>query len=302
MNFNRDKIELDYTNLSKTRNIMMDDLKKIVLDSKTPLEGNSFYIHGTLNLYPELYTKQLNLFWCGQQAKTKLCEIGFNAGHSLMLILIGKDDIPIDVTIFDIGHHAYTKPCIKYIQSKYPHNNFEYVEGDSTITMPLWINKNKKCIGLYDVIHVDGGHSEHCILNDMKNSDILLKIGGILIIDDTNLTHIGNVVESYIMSGQYQELNVYETFGYPHKILLKNNIDKTDKISGNTYIWNDNEITFLNNGIMIAFGKGIYRQINNNIYEATFGGCTHIITFNGDHTEYTSVRCCDNEVVKGKII
>ena len=43
----------------------LDVLKKIVLNSNTPLEGNCFYHHTTLNLYKDLYTKQLNLFWCG---------------------------------------------------------------------------------------------------------------------------------------------------------------------------------------------------------------------------------------------
>lgn len=40
------------------------------------------------------------------QANTKICEIGFNAGHSAMLFLMGRDKTSADFTIFDIGHHS----------------------------------------------------------------------------------------------------------------------------------------------------------------------------------------------------
>jgi hypothetical protein len=194
----------------------------LIIDSKGSLEGNSFYAHNTINLYTDLYTKQLNLFWCGKQALTKICEIGFNAGHSTMLLLLGRDKTPLDFTIFDIGHHPYTKPCLNYIKSQFPHVNFEYIEGDSTATVPVWIEANQGNIGLYDVVHVDGGHSEHCISNDMKNADRIVKKGGIVIIDDTNVHYINRYVDTYISSGKYREIDVLKTQGYPHRIIQKN--------------------------------------------------------------------------------
>jgi hypothetical protein len=210
----------DYENNTLKKQKILDDLKKIIIDSKGSLEGNSFYVHASLNLYEALYTKQLNLFWCGKQASTKICEIGFNAGHSTMLMLLGRDKSSLDFTLFDIGHHAYTKPCFNYIKSEFPHVNFEYIEGDSTLTMPKWIELNKSKLGLYDVIHVDGGHSEHCISNDMKNADILVKKGGIIIIDDTNVKHINNYVNLYLLNN-YTEIGVLKTKGYPHRIIQK---------------------------------------------------------------------------------
>jgi hypothetical protein len=35
------------------------DLKNIIIANNSELEGNCFYYHGTLQLFPELYTKQL---------------------------------------------------------------------------------------------------------------------------------------------------------------------------------------------------------------------------------------------------
>jgi len=211
----------DYENRSVEKQELLDGLKRLVIDSKSQLEGNSFYRHHSINLYPELYNKQINLFWCGKQALTKICEIGFNAGHSCMLLLLGRDKTPLDFTIFDIGHHPYTKPCLGYIKSHFQHINFEYIEGDSIISMPKWIEANKTYIGLYDVVHVDGGHSKECISNDIKHADILVKKGGIVIIDDTDVSHINEYVNSYISIGKYREMNVLKTIGYRHRIIQK---------------------------------------------------------------------------------
>lgn len=211
----------DYESCSSKKQQLLNDIKQIIVDSNSLLEGNSFYVHESLQLYPDLYTKQLNLFWCGKQALTQICEIGFNAGHSSMLMLLGNNTIPMNFTIFDIGVHSYTLPCIKYIESQFQHIQFEYIEGDSTVTMPKWMEANPTKVGLYDVVHVDGGHSEHCISNDMKNADILLKKGGILIIDDTNMSHINHYVNLYLCDGKYREMDVLQTKGYPHRIIQK---------------------------------------------------------------------------------
>lgn len=221
MSFDHSQLQAEYDACSAQKQVYLDDLKQIVIDSKESLEGNSFYKHASLNLYSDLYAKQANIFWCGKQATTRICEIGFNAGHSTMLMLLGRDATPLEFTVFDIGHHVYTRPCLDYMRSKFPHVAFEYIEGDSTVTMPKWIRENHSLSGAYDVVHVDGGHSEKCIINDMKNADVLVKEGGILIIDDTNYSYINTVVDQYLTSGNYKEVDVLKTAGYPHRIIQK---------------------------------------------------------------------------------
>ena len=214
------QLDFEYSSYSEERNIMLNDIKSIVIQSGASLEGNSFYFHQTLQEFPELYAKQLNLFWCGKQATKRICEIGFNAGHSTMLLLLGRKT-PLEFTIFDIGHHSYTRPCLEYIQKKYTNIAFEYIEGDSIQTMPAWIRKHKHLMESYDVVHVDGGHSEPCIFNDMKNADALVKVDGIMIIDDTNIDYINKYVDLYLSSGLYIELGMIKTVGYPHRVLQK---------------------------------------------------------------------------------
>jgi hypothetical protein len=212
-------VQQKYHACDEIKQTMLKDIEKIIVDLNVSLEGNSFYVHQTLQLYHALYTKQLNLFWCGMQANTKICEIGFNAGHSAMLFLMGRDKTPIDFTIFDIGHHSYTKPCITYLKDKFPHVAFEYIEGDSALTMPRWTTQDN--VNTYDLIHVDGGHSEYCISHDINNADILIRKGGIIIIDDTNMNHINVHVDRMILERGYIELEVLLTQCYPHRILQK---------------------------------------------------------------------------------
>ena len=211
-----------YENVKDKREAILKSLYEIIIASGDPLEGNAFYEHGTMNLIPALYTKQLNIFWCGLQAKKRICEIGFNAGHSFMLMLLGRDASPINATVFDIGHHKYTKPALECIKTNFPQVDFEYVEGDSTVIMPKWIESHPEFVGSYDVIHVDGGHSEHCIVNDMKNADTLLRSGGIMIIDDVYFAHINRYVDLYIQSGNYKEIELLKSEYYIHRILQKN--------------------------------------------------------------------------------
>ena len=239
------KVKLEYESETDKKQVYLDDLAKIIIKSGAQLEGNCFYHNKTLKIFPELYTKQLNLFWCGKQLSSHkentlkspplqgdpsdhtgqcvslICEIGFNAGHSTMLMLLSRDTEQVDFTIFDIGHHPYTRPAFEYIKSKFTHVNFEYIEGDSTITMPIWINDHPNLVHQYDLVHVDGGHSEHCISNDMRNADILVREGGIIIIDDTDSHIINSYVNNYLERGDYTELNVLKTFRCPHRIIRK---------------------------------------------------------------------------------
>jgi predicted O-methyltransferase YrrM len=198
--------------------IYLEDLKQIILEHipETEFEGNSFYHHQSIREYPELYNKQLNLFWCGKQAPSRICEIGFNAGHSAMLLLLASSATTF--TIFDIGHHRYTQPCLNYIEHIFPQVAFEYIVGDSTLTMPTQMEGRHQT---YDLVHVDGGHSEFCATSDMKHADILLKSGGIMVVDDTDAPQINGLVNLYLASGKYEVVDVLKTFGYPHRVIRK---------------------------------------------------------------------------------
>lgn len=199
----------------------LEELKKIVETSGEELEGNCFYYHQSLIPFPELVPKQLNLFWAGREAN-KICEIGFNAGHSCLLFLLAnqhKD--PFTFTIFDIVEHSYTKPAFEHLLYSQPHGSMELFEGDSTVTVPEWISWNKEELGTYDLVHVDGGHTELCIKSDMRSADLLVRPGGLIIVDDTNVPFIDAEADLYLETGKYTEIDIFQTVGYKHRILRK---------------------------------------------------------------------------------
>lgn len=43
--------------------------------------------------------------------KNKICEIGVNAGHSLLLML--EQNPNAEYLLFDLNNHKYTNPCIE---------------------------------------------------------------------------------------------------------------------------------------------------------------------------------------------
>lgn len=103
---------------------------------------------------------------------------------------------------------------------------------------------------------------------------------------------------------------IYYIFGDDAVIIDKNiryfhgshRIYTNSLIINKKYSWQNSSITFLENGVMRAFGNGHYNQIEKNIVEAIFGSRKHLLIFNDDYTEFTSVRKDDNEIVKGEII
>jgi hypothetical protein len=220
---NSSEIIFDYNKKINENINLLDNLKQIIINTNELLEGNIIYGHLNLSILPELYPKQINLYLCGKQTATRVCEIGFNGGHSTMVMLLGREKMTLEYTIFDICEHTYVKSCFNYIKENFNHVNFEFIEGNSIDTMPSWIMKNIEFIGTYDLVHVDGGHSLECIENDMKNADIIVKINGYIIIDDTDIEYINNCVNLYLNSGKYIEVFLLKTERYHHRILQKIN-------------------------------------------------------------------------------
>ena len=166
--------------------------------------------------------KKANLLWCSKYSNNNICEIGFNAGHSSILILEGQECKSFNFTIFDLGEHNYMKPCFNFIKNTYKNANIELIEGDSIETISKWINNNK--LGTFSLIHIDGGHSKECIENDMKYANLLIENNGIIVIDDTDYIDINNCVDYYIKNRNYEEIILLEmnsNYSSPHRIIQK---------------------------------------------------------------------------------
>jgi len=133
--------------------------------------------------------------------KSKICEIGVNAGHSLLLMVSTNPEA--EYLIFDLGGHVYTRPCVQYIKNAYPSTKITEVYGDSNITLKKYIESNE--LHTFDLIHIDGGHETATVENDFTCTQELLTKDGVVVFDDYNFGNIRTVIDSYVEKGVISE-------------------------------------------------------------------------------------------------
>jgi predicted O-methyltransferase YrrM len=115
---------------------------------------------------------------CSAPSIESVLEIGFNVGHSADTFLANS---LAHVTSFDIqadGCVAYGK---RFIDRKYPTRHTLLI-GDSTKILPRFIEQNpgKK----FDLIFIDGGHTEEVAWADITNCKKLAHARTIVAVDD----------------------------------------------------------------------------------------------------------------------
>lgn len=193
-----------------------EDLKEIIIKTGEPLEGNCVYKHLTFEPWDCLKNKRDN-YKTVSENKEKICEIGFNAGHSILVMILNNPDA--EYILFDLGDHLYSKPCFEYIKNRFKDTKIEMYWGDSTVTMPEYISGNKKC---FDLIHIDGCHQSKIYKQDWDNSMTLLCKEGTVIFDDTDSEKVNIFLDSRIEDGEVTENeNILKTYGYEHRIFNK---------------------------------------------------------------------------------
>lgn len=117
-------------------------------------------------------------------------EIGFNAGHSAEIFL--KNNNSLMLTSFDLGNHNYLTHAKEFIDNIYT-NRHTLLIGDSTITIPKYINENSE--QKFDVIFIDGGNSYDIAKSDLENCARLAHKDTIVIMDDTTHTNL-NIIHT----------------------------------------------------------------------------------------------------------
>lgn len=201
---------------------IIEDLDKIIENSGQPLEGNCYYAWGDKNIndpiiIQSLVNKRIN-YQSAVSNKKCICEIGFNAGHSLLHMLLVNPDA--EYTLFDLGEHLYSKPCLEYIRLLFPNTKIEMFWGDSRKTMLDYLSNPSH--QTFDFIHIDGGRTPEIFEKDWANSYSLTKDGGIIIFDDTDLPVIDCFVNDQIKKNLvYESRDFLETQRLEHKILIK---------------------------------------------------------------------------------
>jgi len=162
-----------------------------------------------------------------------------------------------------------------------------------------------------DVVFIDAGRGYEECKSDILNSLKTFKNIKYAIFDDYGICEgVKRIVDELIE----KKILIMETFigltdvpGSTHIVKDINEgvicrVNKNIKeIENRTYVWENTTITFLENFIMDAFGIGYYHYIDDHSVESFFGRRKHMIVFNDNYSEFTSVREDDKEVIKGII-
>ena len=103
--------------------------------------------------------------------KKKIVEIGVNACHSLLIMLLENPDA--EYLLFDLNNHRYTHRTLDYITKTFSSTTFTVVYGDSVATVAAYITEHEADPDLrsYDFVHLDGGHTED-VFDDYNMADI----------------------------------------------------------------------------------------------------------------------------------
>jgi len=204
-------------NISKAKEYINLHLLPIINNCGELLEGNIFMFHHTTN-YTDLFlnkTKNISNLVLNKNIKNVM-EIGFNSGFSALLMLLSNPKM--NLTCFDLGEHKYTLPCYEKLKETFG-ERIKIIIGDSTETL-------KTVHDMYDLIHIDGGHSVEVADSDITNSYRLSKQGTILIMDDYDFDHLHELWDSYIIKYNLKKLdiNLYDSPHHDIKYVCETNI------------------------------------------------------------------------------
>jgi len=170
------------------------ELDRIVQASEEPLEGNVMYLHHQPTYGTPHSDFLVKRRFLAQAALTSqhLLEIGFNAGHSALIMLTANPRLRI--TAADIGWHSYTIPCYNYLASVFG-DRIDFIHSDSLQMWPLI------CTRSFDFVHIDGCHEPTHLEVDLVNVLHYTARGTRILVDDVNVAYLRTAVDFWRYRG-----------------------------------------------------------------------------------------------------
>jgi predicted O-methyltransferase YrrM len=187
--------------ISSNLNEKINAIAKILDNIGERVEGNLICDISSSNSVMEKNIGKIHNLQTLAKGKNTICEIGVNAGHSLLIML--EQNPTADYTLFDLGNHKYTRPCLDYIKSVYPNTKINIIYGDSLKTLPKFISNNLDT--KFELIHIDGGHKTQVVEGDFNHCKQMLDKEGITIFDDYNYEHIKTFLDQKVKNEEIIE-------------------------------------------------------------------------------------------------
>lgn len=179
-------------------------------------------------------------------------EIGTHYGRSIIPVILSNNSIK-DIFVVDAFSNqklnssnsgfGNKKIFLKNIKKfKIDKNNINIIDDTSLNFMNYY--RKKKYKKKFDIIHIDGGHSEKEVINDIKIAIKLRKKNSVVIVDDIFNAAFPEVLKAYLNFKN----NFFPIFLTDQKIFLSNNKKNAQKIRKKFLIKNFNKknIKFFN--------------------------------------------------------
>mgnify|MGYP003706142907 CR=1 FL=1 len=212
------------------------------------LDNKFIKLDSNINVYEACFISQLiriyiNTYKINLNKSLRIVEIGLAYGTSALIIVnemikykYKTKYVVIDpnqtIQWYSIGIKNI-KQFLKYMNTKLKINLIEKYSTDAMKQL------NKK----YDISFIDGSHDGKIVIEDIKNSDRILRINGLIIIDD--VLHKGvkdAILEFFVKNNNYYRISIDK---------------KTNKFIKETKLYNKNIIkqSFHNPSTMYCFQK-----------------------------------------------
>lgn len=164
-----------YEDVMRAAAPVFERLHQIILENREPYiaEGSIWFLGGgDISKTHHFEHKRRNLFQLAARAKD-IMEVGFNAGHSTAIMLLANPNSKI--TVFDLGEHPYTVPALEYLGEVFPGRIRAAYLGDSRETLPRFVKDEPEA--RFDLLHIDGGHTEEVLSSDFEWCSRIAKPG-----------------------------------------------------------------------------------------------------------------------------
>lgn len=176
------------------------EINAAVIASGETLEGNYCYFHE--HQISERSPPDPRRSWKRQVLRAasgagyRALEIGFNAGHSAVIML---DANPLlHLTSLDVGSHSYTESCVNVVNRHFS-ERFSFLSGRSKTQLA---KIDEETARQFDIIHIDGGHDEATVIDDFEWVMRKASAGCCIIIDDAYVEQINRLIGEAIQAGQ----------------------------------------------------------------------------------------------------
>ena len=186
----------------------VNKLSEIALSLEDEIMGNIFFARRDARkkifLNEHLSRKRRSLVLASFNSKN-IMEIGFNAGHSALLLLTANPHVKL--TCIDICDHKYTVPCYEFLKSIFG-DRINLIKSTSVLAFPLLSSTNIDM----DLYIIDGSHAVEIAEVDLYNVIQYGKKGSIICFDDTHNPVLRALVDVYLFSGKLIPLTDYSGF------------------------------------------------------------------------------------------